>query len=271
MRHPARILYALVVFTLASCVNKEIPTGPDCSDSPVATPTTTITNASACAATDGVIEVTAVGGIGPFVYQLGNGLFGSSPVFASLSAGSYVVTVQDSRGCTNKVTAVVNAAGSDLNATIVSTPDNSCFPPHDGSITITPTGGTPPYEIKFGGGAFGAITVFDELEEGVYPVTVKDATGCLLVWNCTVKHGDTQTSYATDIQPILNVACNSSSCHGPGNGSRSWTTFANVVAKAQQIKLRTANLSMPPSGHPDISPQQIQLIACWVDDGAKNN
>lgn len=271
MRYPAWSLCLLLVVAISSCVNKEIPTGPNCSESPVEPPTVVVTEVSSCNASDGVIEVTAVGGIAPYVYQLGNGLFGSSPVFSSLTAGSYVVTVQDSRGCTNKVTTLVNAVGSTLTATIASTPDNSCFPPHDGTITITPSGGTSPYEVKFGDGPFENVLVFDELAEGVYPVTIKDATGCLLVWDCTVHHGDTGTSYASDILPIFNTSCNSSSCHGAGNGSRSWTTFANVVAKAQQIKLRTANLSMPPSGHPDLSPQQIQIIACWVDDGAKNN
>lgn len=271
MRHPVRSLCFVLAVTISACVNKEIPTGPNCSQTPVEPPTVVITEASSCSASDGEIHVTAVGGIAPYFYQLGDGPLGLDPVFTSLTAGSYVVTVHDSRGCTNKVSAMVTAVGSTLTATIASTPDNSCFPPHDGSITITPSGGTPPYEVKFGDGPFETILTFDELAAGVYPVTVKDATGCLLVWDCTVKHGDTGTSYATDILPIFNAACNSSSCHGAGNGSRSWTTFANVAAKAQQIKLRTTNLSMPPSGHPDLSPQQIQIIACWVDDGAKNN
>lgn len=271
MTYLARTFCIFLAFVLVTCVNKEIPTGPNCDEDPMGPPTTVVVEASSCAASDGSIEVTAVGGIGPFTYQLGSGTFVENPVFASLTAGSYVVTVKDSRGCTNNATAVVTAVGSTLSATIASTPDNECFAPHDGSITVTPTGGTPPYEVKFGNGAFDDIFVFDQLEQGVYPVTVKDATGCLLVWNCKVNHGDTGTSYASDIVPILNASCNSSSCHGAGNGSRSWTSHANVAAKAQQIKLRTASGSMPPSGSPDLSPSQIQIIACWVDDGAKNN
>lgn len=271
MTNLTRSLFLFSAFALATCVNKEIPTGPNCIDDPVQPPTTVVSNATSCTASDGTIEVTAVGGLAPFTYQLGSGAFVANPLFIALTAGSYVVTVMDSRGCTNKATAVVNAVGSTLTATIVTTPDNACFPPHDGTITVTPSGGTPPYEIKFGNGAFGSTTTFTDLAAGVYPVTVKDATGCLLVWDCTVQHGDTGTSYASDIVPILNASCNSSSCHGAGNGSRSWTTYANVAAKAQQIKSRTASGSMPPPGSPDLSAQQIQIIACWVDDGAKNN
>ena len=48
--------------------------------------------------------------------------------------------------------------------------------------------------------------------------------------------------------------------------------FANVQAKAQQIKIQTTNKTMPldlaPDGLPD---EQIKLIACWVNQGAKNN
>jgi hypothetical protein len=266
-----RALCLFLLLLLATCVNKEIPSGPNCDVEPVVPPTTVITDATSCTASDGTIEVTAVGGIGPFMYQLGTGTFVANPLFTALTAGSYVITVKDSRGCTNSATAVVHAAGSTLDATIVTTADNQCFAPHDGTITITPSGGTPPYEVKFGNGGFDIIMTFDGLEEGVYPVTVKDAAGCLLAWNCTVHHGDTGTSYENEIAPILNVMCNSSSCHGAGNGPRNFTNYANVAAKAQQIKLRTGNGSMPPAGQPDLTPQQIQLIACWVDDGAKNN
>lgn len=271
MTHLTRNLCLLSIFVITSCVNKEIPTGPNCEKDPVQPPTTSTTEATSCTASDGTIEVTAVGGIEPYLYKLGTGPFVANSVFTGLTAGQYVVTVQDSRGCTNKANATVTAVGSTLTATIVSTPDNSCFDPHDGSITVNPTGGTPPYEVKFGNGSFGPATSFTALAEGVYPVTVKDATGCLLVWDCTVHHGDTGTSYSSDIAPILNTYCNSSSCHGSGNGSRSWTSYANVAARAQQIKLRTENLSMPPSGQPKLSAAQIQTIACWVDDGAKDN
>lgn len=266
-----RTLCLFTLLALATCVNKEIPSGPNCDEEPVLAPTTVVTDATSCNASDGTIEVTAVGGIAPFMYQLGSGTFVANPLFTSLTAGSYVMTVKDSRGCTNSATAVVNATGSTLNATIVTTPDNECFAPHDGTITVTPTGGTPPYQLKFGNGAFDTVMAFDQLEEGVYPIVVMDDTGCLLAWNCTVHHGDTGTSYENDIAPILNSACNSSSCHGAGTGSRSWTSYANVAAKANQIKLRTASGSMPPPGSPDLTPQQIQIIACWVDDGAKNN
>jgi hypothetical protein len=30
-------------------------------------------------------------------------------------------------------------------------------------------------------------------------------------------------------------------------------------------------MSMPPAGQPDLEPEEIQAIACWVDDGAPDN
>jgi uncharacterized membrane protein len=40
---------------------------------------------------------------------------------------------------------------------------------------------------------------------------------------------------------------------------------------AASVKLRTANKSMPPSGSSQLTQSQIDLIGCWVDDGALNN
>ncbi|CAL2104963.1 exported hypothetical protein [Tenacibaculum sp. 190524A02b] len=47
----------------------------------------------------GTIEVGVIGGSGVYEYQLNNGVFTSSNVFAGLQAGSYVLTVRDSNGC----------------------------------------------------------------------------------------------------------------------------------------------------------------------------
>lgn len=80
-------------------------------------------------------------------------------------------------------------------------------------------------------------------------------------------------SFQNEIKPILETNCIKSGCHNGDNGADlNWSVFANVQAKAQQIKIRTTNKTMPldlvPDGLPD---EQIKLIACWVNQGAKNN
>lgn len=256
---------------LASCSDNNSPSVPDCKSNAVSTPTLSVTDASSCTAVDGKIVVTASGGIPPYSYSLNGAAFKTSNTFEALPQGSYQVTVQDSRGCTAAKTASVNAVGSTLAATSSTTKDSQCFPPHDGAVNIIPSGGTAPYQVSFNNGSFGSSTNFNGLDAGSYRALVKDAEGCLVTLDVEVGRADTGVSYSADIQPLLSTFCGFPACHGAGNGSRSWTNYANVSAAAQNIKLRTGNKSMPPSGQTGLSDQQIQLIACWVDGGAKNN
>ncbi|MEJ1240189.1 hypothetical protein WBG78_18760 [Chryseolinea sp. T2] len=85
-------------------------------------------------------------------------------------------------------------------------------------------------------------------------------------------------SYADQVKPILDTHCaivGDGGCHNGGNGaSRDWRNFNIVQSHAQEIKTRihlTPGSSgfMPKIG--SISDEQIRLISCWVDQGAKNN
>jgi len=58
---------------------------------------------------EGFINVTtATGGVGPFVYAIGNQPFTVSPVFGNLGIGDYNIRVQDANGCETSITATVN-------------------------------------------------------------------------------------------------------------------------------------------------------------------
>jgi len=267
----AALAVTLSIFLVSSCVYKEIPIGPNCTGSDLTISIVLVTPATSCTAVDGQLEVAGVGGDAPYQYFINGGVPQSSTMFTSLSAGTYTVSVSDANGCTASVDITVSAANSTLAATSLSSPDTNCFEPHNGSITVLPTGGATPYEFRIDNGVFAAATNFANLASGSYKVTVKDGEGCMLTLNISVPRGDTGVSYASQIVPILNATCNFASCHGAGNGTRDFTNFANVFSKAAAIKVRTGNLSMPPAGSVDLTIQQLQLIACWVDDGAKNN
>jgi hypothetical protein len=265
-------LSALMIFSLLiRCANKEIPTGPDCNQTPLNAPNATITDASSCTASDGQVTITASGGVAPFQYAFNNGAFQDNPTFTGLSAGQYPAAVKDSRGCTAEVQVTVNAEGSTLGASASTTPNTQCFPPNNGAIQVTPSGGTAPYEVKFGSGAFGSATSFTGLDDGTYTVVVKDAANCTVTQVVELPRGDTGVSYSTEIESIIAANCATSGCHVSGSSVPNFSTYSGVASRAQSIKQRTANGSMPPSSRPDLTPQQIQLISCWVDDGAKNN
>ena len=263
--------FAIVsLFMACSCVNKEIPKF-TCADSDLTITEVSTTDASTCSTKDAQVEVAGSLGTGPYEYSMDAGPFQPSPVFTNLWAGTYTFTVKDSKGCTRELPVSINASNTTLATSFTAEPDAQCFSPHDGSITVTLTGGMPPYQLKIDGGAFGASTTFNNLPKGIHAVVVRDAENCTLSLSIAVSRGDTGISYSSQIQPILNEFCNSSGCHGSGNGSRSWTSFSNVTAKAGSIKSRTSNGTMPPPGSADLTSEQIQLIACWVEDGVKNN
>lgn len=81
-----------------------------------------------------------------------------------------------------------------------------------------------------------------------------------------------RVSYADDIRPILDTNCQLSGCHGSAAGIPSWATHATVSANAAAIKTNTGNKTMPPAASGgSLTDEEIQKIADWVDDGAKNN
>ncbi len=260
-----------LILLVATCTNKEIPTGIDCSQTPLDVPTANVTNATTCTAADGQVTVVAGGGVAPYQYAFNNGAFQANPTFTGLSAGQYPVSVKDSRGCTSEAQVTVAATGSTLSASASTSPNTKCFPPDNGTIAVTPTGGVPPYQVKFGTGAFGSATNFSELDGGNYAITVKDADNCTVTLNVSVPRGDTGVSFASEIQPIIAANCAISGCHVSGATIPNFSTYSGVASRASTIKLRTTNGSMPPPSQADLTTQQIQLIACWVDDGAKNN
>lgn len=271
MKHNNKVKCILFSILISGCVYKEIPTGPDCSGSDLSASLVSKTDATTCTSTDGLLEVTGVAGTAPYLYALNGGTFQSNPTFTSLGAGTYTVTAKDAIGCTFELEVVIGAANSTLAAASVSSEDTACNGPHNGSIIVAPSGGAPPYELKLDAGSFGAETTFTELEAGMHTVVVRDTENCTITLNIKVDQGTTGVSFAAQVAPILHASCNLTSCHGPGTGSRDWTVFTNVKANAINIKTRTANGSMPPIGSPDITPQQIKLIACWANDGAPNN
>ena len=80
------------------------------------------------------------------------------------------------------------------------------------------------------------------------------------------------TSFAQTIQPIINANCAISGCHVTGQQNPPLTTYEQVAANADRVKARTSNGTMPPtSSGLSLTIEDIESIACWVDDGAPNN
>lgn len=257
----------IVLLIILSCSGKDDPKPFDCSTTAIVLSTTPI-NPITCASNDGSIAVLVTsGGKAPFEYKLGSSVFQASSIFSSLATGEYIIVVRDANKCTKQINAALSVPGGPTIGLISS--QNSGCKSTNGSITVQATGsGVLTYRVN--GGAFQLSNQFLNLSKGTYSIGVKDAGGCETFTSKAVASG---ISYSSSIKTILEINCIKSGCHNGDNGAdRNWSVFANVQAKAAGIKSRTADKSMPKDIAPTgLSQSQIDLIACWVDDGALDN
>ncbi|RME96312.1 MAG: hypothetical protein D6772_12060, partial [Bacteroidetes bacterium] len=110
-------------------------------------------------------------------YSLNEGPFQTSNVFTDLAAGSYTIDVIDEFGCEDtRMVSVNDLDGPSIaleNAT-----DIDCTTP-SGSITVSVSAGTGPFEYSIDGTNYQFSDTFTELAEGSYTVSVRDANACM--------------------------------------------------------------------------------------------
>lgn len=226
----------------------------------------TVINATSCSIADGSIKVTATGGKEPYSYALNDLPGQESGQFNDLHAGVYTLTVTDANACTKAINNVsIKASDFTFAADIKS--DNSCLG-GNGSITINVEQVNPPYSYKLAAGEFTDNNLFTDLPVGTYSFVVKDNTNCSVTLSLTVQRGFTGTSWENDIKPIVSKSCAVSGCHD-GNSREDLRIYQNAKSRASQMKSKTQDRSMPRDG--TLTQEEINLIACWVDDGAVLN
>ncbi len=168
----------------------------------VATPTHTT-----CGNNTGQINIAASGTLAPYTYSLDGITYGVINPFINLAAGIYTVFVKDANGCINKTNVtILNSDGP----TFIFTQINATCGSNAGTVTITTSGGTLPYQYSINNGAtYQANNFFTGLLPNTYVIKVKDALGCINSANVTILSGPT---------PLLNAIPASATC-GNNNGT----------------------------------------------------
>ncbi len=77
---------------------------------------------------------------------------------------------------------------------------------------------------------------------------------------------DSNISFADNVKPIIDSRC--VSCHN-GNQSPDLRTYEGVSNNAQRVRSQVVSRRMPLNG--SLSDDQIELIRCWIENGALNN
>jgi len=163
-------------------------------------------------ANNGSVDLTATGGVPPYTF---------APTQTGLSAGSYTFTVTDAAGCTATVSTTITQPAV-LTANLTQT-NVSCNGGDNGSVVVTPVGGTAPYSI---------LPSQSGLAAGSYTFTVTDANGCSTTVSATITQPSELTSSAvkTDVLCYEGTtgAVDLSVSGGVSPYSYNWNTGANT-------------------------------------------
>ncbi|MBX7093708.1 MAG: T9SS type A sorting domain-containing protein [Flavobacteriales bacterium] len=126
-----------------------------------------------CGANDGSASVAVTNGTFPFEYYWSNG--DTTIVADTLSAGTYMVVVNDANGCSVSKTFGLNSANAPtLSANVTNA---SCSGIFNGAIDITASGGVAPYTYLWAHNGSANEDLIN-LKPGSYMVQVTDANGC---------------------------------------------------------------------------------------------
>jgi gliding motility-associated-like protein len=219
---------------------------------------TSVQNVLCNGQTNGVITVTATGGITAYSYSLNNVTYQPGNTF-TVGAGPYTIYVRDANNCLVQVNNVTVAQPAILTATSV-TGNATCDGGNDGTITVTATGGTLPYQYSVNGTAFQASGVLNVAPGTFGSVTVKDANGCMFtVPSVTVGLTNNLTlTPAVDPVPIcegssvqLQLTTNATQFAWTPAANLSSTTIANPVVKPTTTTLYSVTVTLGRCSLPD--------------------
>ncbi len=135
-----------------------------------------------CNQQNGSISATGYNGTPPYQFSIDGINFQNSNIFGGLLAGTYIVTIKDANSSTGTTSITIKRNCFQLNINIV----NAVCGNANGSITVSASYGTAPYQYSLDGNNFQTGTTFNSLAAGSYTVYAKDATNVLADSSITI-------------------------------------------------------------------------------------
>lgn len=163
----------------------------------------------------GSVTATAAGGRPGYTYVWNPS--GSGTTLTNQPAGTYSVQVFDNSGCS--VTGTTHITQPTQVVSSAATTSLAGAGTHDGTITVTTTGGTPGYTYTSVPAVTGLPTATG-LDTGVYIITVCDANGCCV----------RDTAHISGPPPIqVTATVTNNNCYGQSTGQISVTASGGVA------------------------------------------
>jgi gliding motility-associated-like protein len=170
------------------------------------------TNVSCFGGSNASVTISGAGGTTPYQFSINGGPQQASGTFSGLAAGSYTVTITDANGCTVNQSVTVTQPAAAVSVTFTQS-NVLCFGGANGSIDITPAGGTSPYTYSWSNGA--TTQDVTGLSAGTYSVIINDANGstggCTTTTSVTIAQPTAPVTVSTTQQNVL--------CNGGSSGS----------------------------------------------------
>jgi hypothetical protein len=133
-------------------------------------------NISCFGSNDGLITMSPTGGTPAYNYSLNGNPFTTVPVFRGLSKGQYIIEVKDRNGCTDHDTVTIQEPTA-IRIMSLSLTHPLCYDSLNGTITVSATGGVPPYVYSAQGNSSSTGTITG-LGAGDVLVRITDNNGC---------------------------------------------------------------------------------------------
>lgn len=243
---------------------------------------TLVSQTNATCSTLGSATVTASGGTPPYVYQWSTSPVQNTPTATNLSPGNYYCVVSYnicSQMVSDTVYVTINGTGT-VSAPVTSQTNVNCNGGNNGSVTVTPSGGTTPYTYSWSPSG-GSGPTASSLTAGAYTVTVTDNIGCSGTTTVTITEPAVLTA---NITATANPTCagnNGTATVTAGGGAGGYTytwspsggsaatgtgmgagTYTVTVTDANGCT-RTATTTLANSGGPSASITSVTNVSCF--------
>ena len=249
---------------------------------------THVSNVKCLGASDGFIQLEAIGGTPPYSFHWNTGT--KSSAIGLLSAGTYTVSISDANGCITNIQVNVTQPPDSVRATFTSEAFD-CARTLPGSIITSASGGTPPYRYSW---STGDSTDNIAAGPGIYTIEIVDAQGCRFTSTAQISFNRNLEIEAEGDESLcpgktITLHCavpDSSSIQWYFNGTplqgatqKSFTTAAAGTYNASALttcgELKSAPLRIVSEGPTDIAVCNTQIICegesteLWANGGIR--
>lgn len=225
----------------------------ECCPDHFSTASGTARNLTCPSADNGAVDLNITTNYPPYSYAWSDSTKQAN--LANLKPGAYTVTVTDQATCDTVLTFNVTGPPPVSFDTLITKP--TCGGGTDGSITLTVTGGTPPYQFNWQNRGFNSNNTLANIPRGDYTVVVRDSNNCDTTLIINVR--ELELALNSTVQAVTPPTCNGLANgviqvnianglapyqydFGDGRGFQTAGSLTGLRAGTYRVQVRDANL-----------------------------